>query len=41
MVKYNEAELEVIRFDVEDVIVTSCTTDACFAYCPDDDGFEE
>lgn len=32
MVKYTEAELEVIKFDAEDVIVTSCTGDAgCMA----------
>ena len=33
MVKYTEAELEIIRFDAEDVITTSCTTDAG---CPAD-----
>ena len=26
MVKYTEAELEVIRFSAEDVITTSCTS---------------
>ena len=27
MVKYTEAELEIIRFDAEDVITTSCSPD--------------
>lgn len=27
MVKYTAAELEIISFDAEDVIVTSCNTD--------------
>lgn len=27
MVKYTEAELEIIRFDAEDVIATSCNSD--------------
>lgn len=27
MVKYTEAELEIIRFDAEDVIATSCNND--------------
>lgn len=27
MVKYTEAELEIIRFDAEDVITASCTLD--------------
>lgn len=27
MIKYTEAELEIIAFDVEDVIVTSCGGD--------------
>ena len=33
MVKYTEAELEIIRFDAEDVITTSCTGDQG---CPGD-----
>lgn len=28
MAKYVEAELEIIAFDAEDVITTSCTPDA-------------
>ncbi len=28
MVKYTEAELEIITFDAEDVITTSCPTDS-------------
>lgn len=32
MVKYTDAELEIIAFDAEDVITTSCTGDAgCMA----------
>ena len=27
MAKYVEAELEIVAFDAEDVITTSCTTD--------------
>ena len=27
MAKYVEAELEIVEFDAEDVIVTSCTAD--------------
>ena len=27
MVKYTEAELEIIAFDAEDVIITSCTNE--------------
>ena len=29
MAKYVEAELEIIAFDAEDVITTSCTPDEC------------
>ena len=35
MAKYIEAELEIIAFDAEDVITTSCPTD-CPADCPAD-----
>jgi hypothetical protein len=34
MSKYVEAELEIIAFDAEDVITTSCPTQA--GECPDD-----
>ena len=27
--KYEEAQIEVIQFDVEDIITTSCTTNGC------------
>ena len=36
MVKYVEAELEIVSFDNEDVITTSCTTYECYgAVCAD------
>ena len=30
MAKYVEAELEIVEFNAEDIITTSCTTYECF-----------
>ena len=40
MVKYETAELDIIKFDAEDVITTSCNPVSCLDSCNGDEVFE-